>query len=412
MKNITVLLFILCFPILAFSQVQQNGLVGYFSFSDCQQVDTTNSLVSDNGGGIELNIIRPDGNVNCVEDCGVLGNGFSLNGNDEQLFFSTGFNNLFDEDDFSISFYFRPEPSASKMNLFLNAEDCSENNHFAIDYNPAGNEIEVILSESPGVNANVSGDLDPNRCWQHVAFVREAKVSRLYLNGLLVDENTAVNRIDISNSSVLVFASNQCFNRFQGLIDEIAIYNAAITPFDVRDLFFQPEEIRNRDTTIFLGGSVQIDLTNNCADTYNWFPNTEISDASIANPLLTPTADAVYEVELIDAGCTAIDQITITVVDADALDCNEIFFPKAFTPNGDNLNDEFKIGNPFTIDGLISFEILDRWGSRVFITDDAFEGWDGNFDGQVVNPGVMLYRVRFLCDDKENTQVGSLTLLR
>jgi len=336
----------------------------------------------------------------------------SLNGTDQQLVFFSGFSNIFSLADFSISFYFKPEPTSTKMSLFLNAEDCTDNNHFSIDYNPSANRVEANLTEDSGLGTKLNGPLDPNRCWQHVAFVRDGNNSLLYVNGELADNNSASTRVDITNNAVLTFGSNVCADRFHGLVDEIAIYDGAINAFDVENLFFHPEEIINGDTAIFLGGSVQIALTNNCADSYSWSPNIEIDDPSAAEPVLTPTADIVYSLDMISSTCTATDQISITVIDPDLLDCNEVFFPKAFTPNDDNLNELFRINNPFSMDELISFEVLDRWGSRVFITDDPLEGWDGSFAGRDINPGVLLYRVRFVCDGVENTQVGSLTLIR
>ena len=413
MKNVAFVIALLSLPLAAWSQIQQNGLVGYFSLDNCDQLDTTNVYDSDFGVGSTMNVIKLAGSQICVEDCSVRGNSFSLNGTDQQLvFFTSQISAAFALSDFSISFYFKPEPASARMNLFMDGEDCSDDNHFAIDYNPTANRVEVKLSESSTIGNNLNGALDPTRCWQHVAFVREGNTTTLYVNGELADQNSSATRINITNNSVLVCASNVCADRFNGLIDEIAIYDEAINALDVENLFFNPEEIVNRDTTIFLGGSVQIALTNNCADSYSWSPNSEINDATSPTPILMPTLDAVYSVDMISSTCTATDQIAITVIDPDALDCNEVFFPKAFTPNDDNLNEEFRINNPYSMDELLSFEILDRWGARVFFTDNALEGWDGSFAGQDVNPGVLLYRVRFVCDGVENTQIGSLTLIR
>ena len=43
--------------------------------------------------------------------------------------------------------------------------------------------------------------------------------------------------------------------------------------------------------------------------------------------------------------------------------------PNAFSPNGDNNNDEFKV---FTTAGieLLQLEIYDRWGQRLWSTSD------------------------------------------
>ena len=108
----------------------------------------------------------------------------------------------------------------------------------------------------------------------------------------------------------------------------------------------------------------------------------------------------------------ATDTIQITVIDPEELPC-AAQLPRAFTPNGDGRNDTYGISNSVVLEGrLIEFEIFDRWGGRIFSTTDPFAKWDGTFNGKELNPGVLLYRVRFMCGDEELTDMGSLTLLR
>ena len=56
-----------------------------------------------------------------------------------------------------------------------------------------------------------------------------------------------------------------------------------------------------------------------------------------------------------------------------------VFIPTAFTPNGDNKNEEFKIfGNSCLEDPI--FIIYDSWGNEVFRSEDPFQVfWDGTF---------------------------------
>jgi gliding motility-associated-like protein len=60
--------------------------------------------------------------------------------------------------------------------------------------------------------------------------------------------------------------------------------------------------------------------------------------------------------------------------------CN-IYFPTAFSPNKDGINDRFKILGAYN---LTDYHLLvfNRWGQKVFETKDYTKGWDGSFNGQ------------------------------
>lgn len=120
------------------------------------------------------------------------------------------------------------------------------------------------------------------------------------------------------------------------------------------------------------------------------------------------------------------NQLYVYIVKADANDAglgqavsNEItlikephlFYPKAFTPNGDNLNDVFKVFGEF----VVSFElkIFNRWGELLFTTNDLESGWDGRFKGTLQPEGTYTF-VANLTDltDRTFKRSGSVVLLR
>lgn len=70
-----------------------------------------------------------------------------------------------------------------------------------------------------------------------------------------------------------------------------------------------------------------------------------------------------------------------------------VYFPNAFTPNGDGVNDEY---NPIGKD-VTAFEmtIYDGWGQAIFHTDDMEQQWDGTSNGKIVPSGVYIYKAQF-----------------
>lgn len=85
----------------------------------------------------------------------------------------------------------------------------------------------------------------------------------------------------------------------------------------------------------------------------------------------------------------------------------KIFIPNVFTPNGDGVQDVFRID--YTGDERFSLVISDRWGVQWFTTQNVQEGWDGKSrDGRVAAEGVYYYAVEM----GRRKEIGSFTLLR
>ena len=89
-----------------------------------------------------------------------------------------------------------------------------------------------------------------------------------------------------------------------------------------------------------------------------------------------------------------------------------IFVPNAFTPNGDGLNDVFKMVNVRN-EQLLEFKVFNRWGTILFSTKDAQEGWDGTFRQNMQPYGVYGYVIRIKYPDNIiETYKGTVTLIR
>lgn len=105
-------------------------------------------------------------------------------------------------------------------------------------------------------------------------------------------------------------------------------------------------------------------------------------------------------------GKSCSDSISIYIQDKDKLDCKKLLLPNSFSPNGDDLNDNYGISNKFIIDELKSFEIFDRWGTRVFQTFDPNATWDGIYRNEKVNPDKFVYKVKYICKGEEHLKQG------
>jgi gliding motility-associated-like protein len=89
-----------------------------------------------------------------------------------------------------------------------------------------------------------------------------------------------------------------------------------------------------------------------------------------------------------------------------------IYFPNAFTPNKDGLNDQFR---PIVrgVPVLYRFSIYNRFGQRVFETTDTKKGWDGTVDGTVQQTAVFAWSCTYQFNgEREMNQWGSVVLVR
>jgi gliding motility-associated-like protein len=102
----------------------------------------------------------------------------------------------------------------------------------------------------------------------------------------------------------------------------------------------------------------------------------------------------------------AIKDTTIDVISLSNIVClisdPQMFVPSAFSPNKDGKNDVFlprsilifnNTGNPIKD---YNMEIYNKWGEKVFESNDATLGWDGTYKSQNCQEGVYIYKVRGL----------------
>lgn len=89
-----------------------------------------------------------------------------------------------------------------------------------------------------------------------------------------------------------------------------------------------------------------------------------------------------------------------------------IKFPNSFTPNNDGKNDVFKP----VVEGNLAFyrmTIFNRWGQKVFETNNWQTGWNGSLQGALQNSGTYVWMITYqLPGAPLKTEKGVLTLLR
>lgn len=168
-----------------------------------------------------------------------------------------------------------------------------------------------------------------------------------------------------------------------------------------------PEVVREFDS------EVQFDNNSLGATAYEW----HFGDENYSNEE-NPTYDfgnvpGTYLVCLVaDNGLSCIDTSCKYV---DVTPMFTIYVPNAFTPDASaGLNDVFMPVFSGERPETYHFEIFDRWGERIFSTDNPDVGWDGTVDNELVQKGVYVWSVQLEKEEGGNNRklVGHVTVVR
>lgn len=164
-------------------------------------------------------------------------------------------------------------------------------------------------------------------------------------------------------------------------------------------------------TTVFIGGSSQLEASFPGANGFLWEPAGTLSAADIPNPVATPTDSTVYHVTaLLSSGCDVSGSVAVRVLFPD---CDEpyIFFPTAFSPNGDHENDILKLEGSYVEE--VYWAVYNRWGQLLFEAFSPDDAWDGTYKGEPQPAETYGYYLRVRCpNEKELVKKGNVTLLR
>ena len=166
-----------------------------------------------------------------------------------------------------------------------------------------------------------------------------------------------------------------------------------------------PNVIAFSDTTINKGTSAQLSVFG--ADSYFWSPNYEINCNSCQFPNVFPQTTTTYIVEGNYGVCSSSDTITVTVMDVEQY----LYIPNSFSPNGDGVNDSFRIYGQ----EIDEFKILifNRWGELLFESNNIGNNWNGFYKGKEVPSGVYVFRINVVSSGFGNIKkTGHINLVR
>jgi|GEM_PF-1540892 len=136
------------------------------------------------------------------------------------------------------------------------------------------------------------------------------------------------------------------------------------------------------DTALCIGSSLFLDFS-------QWPINRiRLNGNTLTNGQFRFVEAGQYLVEYEQACGLWLDSFNLDIVDCTC----ELIMPNAFTPNGDGINDQFRIKS-----ACENFDyrmvIFNRWGIQVFESNSVDDFWDGTYQGEDVPAGSFVYKI-------------------
>ncbi|MBK9734512.1 MAG: gliding motility-associated C-terminal domain-containing protein [Saprospiraceae bacterium] len=164
-------------------------------------------------------------------------------------------------------------------------------------------------------------------------------------------------------------------------------------------------------------GKVQLNVITQPNVLYDifWSPGATLSCIDCFDPIANPSLTTTYVFNY-TYGKNCLDSREITVVKINV----DIILPNIFSPSGDNSNETFFVQLPDGVGGIVKkMRIYNRWGNLLFNKENVAanvpaEGWKGDMNGTIVNPGVYVYVIEMQIDGMTNVKVysGDITIVK
>lgn len=208
--------------------------------------------------------------------------------------------------------------------------------------------------------------------------------------------NDTIKNLSVGQYTVTVTDAKGCTESVTAGVDQNGSLNLDINPPSA--VIFEDESISlNATITPFIVGS-----------TYDWLAINGLSCLDCPNPIATPgTTTTYYLMVTTPDGCIDVDSVKITT----KIRCGEHFVPTSFSPNGDGMNDEFKVYGKCIVSSRM--RVYNRWGTKVYDSESLTSGWDGTVNGELMNVDSYVYQVDIsFSDGRLVNESGNINLMR
>ncbi len=297
----------------------QSGLVGYYSFCNCN--------ASDNSGNNLHGVIA--GSPECIPGQrgeGLLfnqtpgSNGCGQNGGEYVQLPATG---PIWQDGFTVCAWVRFDNLAYFERIIDFGNSSGDSGGMPVWFGREGSSnnlaLESWISSNGSTNRStgrlVAQNAITNGSIEYYCATISGDSMKIYVNGVLKAQKKGHPIKNVSRSNNFIGRSNWCSNDpdFKGFMDEVRIYNRALSESEINSLFLQTPTFGDYQNQIYAGMSVPLSATGGIS--YEWSPAESLNDSTIANPVASPLHTTTYRCRVtMPDGCIYEDSLKIEVL--------------------------------------------------------------------------------------------------
>ncbi|GIV30263.1 MAG: hypothetical protein KatS3mg028_1329 [Bacteroidia bacterium] len=200
---------------------------------------------------------------------------------------------------------------------------------------------------------------------------------------------TNTNPADVVYTTGIYSATLQITNQYGCQTDTMSVKDVTVYPRPVADFTVIPSVINNYEPiATFVNQSVG-------GTFFQWNFGDPLSNTNVSNevsPIHYYERDGEYMVALFvmnefDCRDSAYKNILVKPEFS-------IYIPNVFTPDGDGLNDTFAVKGIGISKQDFSMQIFNRWGMKIFSSNDIDRPWDGKYNGTICKDGEYVYVIQ------------------
>jgi hypothetical protein len=296
------------------SYVPTNGLVGWWPFNGNANDESGNG----NHGTVNGATLTVDRNA-------IENSAYSFDGSSNiKISNNNNLNNLINN--FSISFWFSiskfyTNPGGGDWAAFFCKSTTSENPLYRLEYENKTKKFDLMFNGKQFFIYYSKGIIVDQ--FYNIQIIIENNMIKFYINNeqLLIDSTTNYSNYRI-NMDLLLGQDPAGVNEYLfGKLDDIAIYNRALTEEEITALYTSTPPCKNSiititpegNTNFCQGGFVNLNASTGINYTYQWYNNGRIINGATASTYQANTAGN-YTVKVMDGTCSTTSSATTVVV--------------------------------------------------------------------------------------------------